>query len=311
MAIDLNRFGDCEEDFLGSGTDICDIQSFGDPRGIGLAKKTWRLNLTSGTFDAAAYRGFLQNLDIFPFTPIHDFQQGTPENTKNTSSVEIMRVTREGKPFFTFNFTKGSTSHKSLYQKRGQDRWDLLIFFDTGVLLAETSDGTEIKGFDAGMLSVETFKFVQGGDPEMSMALIQLVDTEEFNARHTFIPYTQIGLNLFRTDGVIDATLTTQPVSAGTTVEIDVRVSGNQDVVVRGLTDNNNWILGGTQATATTISSVAFNATTERYEITVNPALVGTDTVQPRLADVSNSYNVAITADNSLYKGTSALVTVS
>ena len=62
------------------------------------------------------------------------------------------------------------------------------------------------------------------------------------------------------------------------------------------------------QTSATTISGVTYNASTEKYTFTVSPALVEDDTVKPTLSD--GTYNVIEDATGNLYKGTSATVTV-
>lgn len=309
MAIDLNKYGNCATDYTGSGIGSCDITQFGDAKGIVLFEKGWSKTIASGTFDLTEYTNDVKSLDAFPYVGIYDFTQDTPENEKNTSALGVLTEIRAGKPQFSFMYTKGSCFHKSLFNKRGNGLWDFGILFETGILLATNSTKTELKGFDGGMLSVETFKLQQGTDPQMSTAIIQLLDAVEFNAYHTFFRYSDIG-DIDSVNGAIETTITTSSIEDGdTTFTVTVTSACNSDNSILGLDDPDLWVLGGTQASATTISDVIYNATTGEYTFTVDVALAEDDTVKPTLND--GTYNVVEDATGNLYKGTSALVTVS
>lgn len=309
MAIDLNKYGNCATDFTGTGLTNCDITEFGDAKGIVLFEKGWSKTVASGTFNLTEYTNDVKSLDAFPFVGIYDFTQDTPENEKNTSSLGVITEIRAGKPQFSFSYTKGSCFHKSLYNKRGNGLWDFGILFETGILLATNSDASEIKGFDGGMLSVETFKFQQGTDPQMSTAMIQLLDAVEFNARHTFFRYTDVG-DLDDVQGAIETAITiTDDIEDGdTTFTASITSNCNTDNTLLGLDDEAYYVLLGTQASATTISSVTYSATTGLYTFTVSPALAEADTVQLKLSD--GTYDVIADATGDLYKGTSNTVTV-
>jgi hypothetical protein len=206
-------------------------------------------------------------------------------------------------------FTGGGCLHKSLWDKRGQDRWDVGILFETGVLLATNSAQTKVSGFDAGMFAVSTLSIQQGTDPQMSTAELQLKDSNEFNALHTFFKYDEIGANLADVGGVVETKITYDPnPSAATTVDVKVVSACNTGDVILGLDDAANWNLGGVQATSTTISGVTFDADTGVYTITVSPILVDDDTVAPKL--VSGADDVAEDALGNLFKGQAALFTI-
>jgi len=309
MAIDLNAYGNCTTDLKGTGVGSCDITEFGDAKGLVDFKKGWSTAITKGTvdFDLASYKTLVKSLTAFPLVDIYDFSQDTPENEKNTSSTGVLTEIRSGKPQFSFMFAKGSCFHKALYDKRGNGRWDFGILFETGILLATSSDGTALKAFDGGMFSVETFKLVQGTDPQMSTAIIQLLDADEFNARHIFLPFSKTG-DLDEVKGAIETSITTGAISAGSTFSVSVVSACNTDSSILDLDDEDKWVLGGTQASATAISSVVYNASTGEYDFTVDTALIATDTVQPKLSD--GTYDVVEDALGYMYKGTSNLVEV-
>ncbi|NRA92155.1 MAG: hypothetical protein HRU26_05625 [Psychroserpens sp.] len=310
MAVDLNAYGNCTTDFTGSGVGTCDITEFGDAKGITLFKKGTSYAITNGNaaFGLTEYTNEVKGLNAFPYVGIYDFAQDTPENEKNTSSTGVLTEIRSGKPQFSFMFTKGGCFHKSLYNKRGNALWDFGILFETGILLATNAAGDALKGFDGGMLSVETFKLLQGTDPQMSTAITQLLDAEEFNARHVFIPFSKVG-DLDAVVGAIETQITVDAISAGTSFSASIVSACNTDNVILDLTDDTKYVLLGTQASATTISAVTYNASTNKYDFTVSPALVASDTVQIKLGD--GTYDVIEDTTGNLYKGTSNSVTVS
>lgn len=309
MAIDLNNFGNCASDLIGSGTRSCDLKTFGDPIGTTLFKKGFSWDVATDTITEATWKAAIKDFDLIPYTNLYNFEQNTPENENATSNTGILIEIRAGKPQFSFMFTGGGCLHKSLWNKRGQDRWDVGILFETGILLATNQAKTKLSGFDAGMFAVSTLSIQQGTDPQMSTAELQLKDANEFNALHTFLTWEQLGVNLADIGGVVETQITYSPnPSAATTVAVKVVSACNTGDVILGLDAAANWNLGGTQASATTISGVAFNAETGVYTLTVTPTLVDDDTVAPKL--VSGADDVAEDALGNLFKGQAALFTI-
>lgn len=310
MAIQLNSFGNCTTDLRGTGTRSCDIQTFGDVLGIALLQKGVSFNVLTDTLNDALWLARLKAFQLFPFLGVYNFEQTTPDNEINTSSTGVLAKVRNGKPQFTFSFDKGGCFHKALYDKSGKSRWDVAMLFDKGLLMASNQASTAIKGFNMGLFDVETFKLVQGTDPQMSMAKIQLLDAEEFNQRFEFFTWEQLGFNALEVNGVVDTTVKVDtPVTDGdTTVVVSVANACNVDDVILGLDSETNWALGGVQAVDRTVSSVTFDADTLKYTLTLSGALAEADTIQPRL--VSGATSVAEDSDDNLFKGQSVLITV-
>lgn len=303
MAVAIDKYGNCTTDFTGTAIGTCDVLDFGDMKGIGLVKKGWSIPITDGevALDAAAYTALVKDFTFLPFVGIYDFTQDTPENETNTSSTGVLSEIRAGKPQFSFMFTKGSCFHKSLYQKRGNSLWDYFLIFEQGVLFATNADKTRVKAFDGGFLSVNTLNFTQGTDPQMSSAQVQLLNAPEFNLRNLWLPFTKVG-DLGAITGIIETTVTVDPVAPGTAVSASIVSTCNKDSVILDLDEVANFTLGGVQASATTISAVSYNATTSKYDFTVTPALVGADTVIINLLGEDSLGNI--------YKGVSNTVTV-
>jgi len=312
MAVDLNAFGNCTSDNTGSAQGQCDIVKFGDLIGFTPYKKGTSYDITDGNaaFGESEYKNSVKALNAFPYvSDLYDFTQDTPENEKNTSSTGVLTEIRAGKPQFSFMYRGGSCQSKSLFNKRGDSIWDYALVFEQGILMCTNAAGDKLKPFDGGMLSVETMKLVQGTDPQMTTAIIQLLDAIEFNERHVFLPFSKVG-DIDEIKGVIETSITVDAIAdAATEFSFSVVSNCNKDSVILDLEDETNYVLLGTQASATTISAVAYNASTGKYTATVSPALASGDTVQIKLSD--GTYDVIEDTVGNLYKGISNTVTVS
>lgn len=307
--ITLNLQGSCITRARGTGLGDC-VKQYGDLLGIDIYRKGWSLDTTTDTLpNEAGYKALIQSEQVYPLNDLYSFEQNTPDNEFATGSTGKMSEIRAGKPQYSITWDLGACFHKGLYDKRGQNRWDIAFKFETGVLFASNVDGSKLKAFDNGMFSVATFKVLQGTDPEMSTVTFQLPTAIEFNERQVFYTWDALGYDMNNVNGVINAHLEyqTTPV-AGTTVSVKVLDDCNRSVSVLGLDDPSNWALGGTQISATTISGVAYNATTEAYDLTLDTPLVSTDTVQPKLVDGAD--DVAENSSGDLYKGQAPLATI-
>lgn len=307
MSFTLGAYGNCATDFKGTGLGACDITKFGDATGIVLFRKGWSQDIVDGVinYDLTAYTNNVKELRAFPLLDIYDFAQDTPESEKNTSSTGVMSEVRAGKPQFTFKYDKGGCFHKALYDKAGDGLWDIGIIFETGILLAVNADGTQLKGFNTGMFSVATFKLLQGTDRQSSDAMVQFLDTVEFNARHEFIPFDQVG-DLTSVNGLIEASVTVQPVTPGTEINVRIVSGCNKDNVILDLDDVANFELFGSYSGS--VTSVVYNASTGMYDLTLSSTITPFATIGVRLGD--GTYNAVEDSLGNAYKGASKLVTV-
>jgi len=306
MSILLNDFGDCVADQRGTGLGDC-IKQFGDVIGIDLWVKGTTLNVSSDTLDEAKYKELIQNLTVLPFNNIYNFEQNTPENERSTGNTGQLSDIRQGKPQFGFGFDGGYCVQKNLYDKAGKNRWDIGIKLEKGYFLATDVSANVIKGFDNNLLSVDTFKFQQGSDPEMSMVTLQFSNALEFNSRGVFLSWESLGFDGNSIDGVVNAEVSfnTTPV-AGTALEVKVTDECNQKVSILGL-EATDFTLGGTQASPTAISAVSYNSA-GYYEITLDTALVSNDTVRVSVAE--SGLPSALAPSGDYYKGQSPLATI-
>lgn len=308
--IPINRNGNCGTAIAGTGSRVCDITTFGDVVGFNLHPKTFKMTVATDSITSTTWKNRIKAFDVRNFLDIYDFTQDTPENEVATSSRGIMSTIRDGKPQFSFTFTKGGCFHKALYAHKGDGKWDVSLMFETGILMASNEEGTELSGFDLGRFDVSTLRLMQGTDPQSSTAVMQLTDPTQFNTKWVFLTWAELGVNLSKIDGIVDTTITyVDEPTTSTTFSVQVASSCNLDDVILGLDEIASWRLGGTQATPRTITAVAYDADAQAYEFTLSGALADGDTVQPTLIG-TGGYDVATDDAGGLYKGQAALFTV-
>jgi len=301
--IKINAFGQCSEDILGTGIGECPITDLGDLQGLGLLKKGTTLSIATDSFDETAFRALITDGKLHQVINSYAFEDTTPESERSTSSVGLMESVRAGKPMYNFTFKKGLGFHKAVYSLKGQNRWDAMFYFTKGILMAYNTSKTALKGFNAGMLDVDSYKFKVGAETEFSKATLQLVSAEEFNTRWVFFPYEEIGFNALEIDGVIQAEVAfdSVPVNLDTSIDVTLVDGYNSSISYAPLFDAvGDWsvLVDGASVTISAVSITGNVAT-----LTI-PTLATADVVEVSLN--------GIVADTELkyYKSNTATATV-
>lgn len=277
MAIDINAFGVCANSYAGTGLGDCPIEEFGDFLGLGALNKGATLDVATDTMDEATFRSLITGGTMHQLIGSEVFEQNTPDNEVYTSSNGLKRDLRAGKPEFTITYMKGLCFHKAIYELQGNAKYDFIFYFDKGMLLAQNVDGSKLKGFDGGMFSVGTYKFLQGTDPEQGKAMLQLRSTEEFNTRWVYFPYDQLGFDASQIDGVVDVVASVVSTDSGaTTVTMSVKDGCNSSVEYASLFDAvGDWKIS-VNGVDETISAVVI---TGGYAVLTVPTIGSTDNI--------------------------------
>ncbi len=312
MPIILNGQGNCDDGSVrGTGVPTC-TKEFGEPVGFDLIPKGWRLNTSTDNLPTeSVYKDLIQSGTFYNFNNSDDFDDLTPENGKQTSNRGVKKSNLKGLPELSFDWWQNYCFHKNLYDKGGFKRFDVVLKYTKGIQFATDISGSNLKGFNGGDIDPATYKNQKGSDSFISKVMIQFLDADEYNLRGSFYTWEELGFNANDVAGVLNTSLSydSAPV-AGTTISVKVVHECNGSVFVQGLTDPNNWNLGGTQATATAIAAVVYNAATNAYEFTLDNVLVIGDTVRPSLADASKGFTAAINASGDFFTGVAPLATI-
>jgi len=305
--IDLNGFGVCADDNLGTGTGECPILDLGDLEGLGLVKKGTKTAVVGGQIDFSevAFRTLITEGKLNQLRTSYAFEDTTPENEKSTSSTGLMQSVRAGKPMYNFTFKKGLGFAKALQSLKGSDRWDAYMYFSKGMLLAMNTSSANtasfVKGFNGGMFDVDSYKFKVGAETEFSKATLQLKDADEFNSKWVFLTWEELGFNALEIDGAIQTEVTIDAAVLGvsSTVTVSLRDSFNRSISYAALFDDETKWSVTTNGVANVVTAIALVG--EQLELTLTDALVATDVVKVSLNGIVEDIDVKYYKSN-VYK---------
>lgn len=300
--INIYSYGKCDTTALGTGVRDCKMDEFGDLIGVALTKRAFKLDLATDTLNLTKWKTELKKMNVFPLLSASEFTDNTAENETTTSAQGIIETIRQGKPYFTLQYRRGSCLHKTLYEKRGYMRWGTILVFEKGILMRVNQSETELLPFTTGDFSVETLRLTSGTDRQRSESKFQLIYPDEFNFYHVFMTWESLGFNANDIEGVVSTRITVVG-STATSVTVKVTSACNTDDVIYGLDDKDLWALSG----ANTISTVVFNTQTETYTITAS-ANITSGEVMVYLSD--GTYNVVEDLDGNLFNGSAVLTIV-
>jgi hypothetical protein len=313
MAGILNAYGDCATLVGGTGYGSCDPKTMGDLLALSVFDKSVSFPITNGvaTISESVIDGLIQDRKLHNLIDRKNFTQEVKESEIFTDGTGLESLVRAGKTKLMMEFANGLTNSQAIYSLRGDNRWNVALCFDKGVLFSRNIAGTKLLPIDTGLFDVSNVTFLQGTDLEKVKVSMQLKRVDDIMKYGTFITYEELGFNLASKMGVIDAvvTVTTPPTNLGTTMSVRAVFKGNQNTPISSLDLITYWATGGTQTTPKAApTTVVLNATTGDYDMTFATAFATADTYQPRLRD--SSKNVAKTAVGDFFAGQSELGTI-
>lgn len=292
----------CEKSLLGTGLPEC-IADLGYPKGFIYTKPTWSQTITGTTFDKDWLIQEIQAGNFYPFIDSFSTEQNTPDPTTEESANGEKTVVRNGLPEFTFSFIKSWQFQKIAYGYNGFGRFGVIFVFDNDVLLlAKTNDG-RVTGFKAGMTNTNTYMFNTGSEQGKTPMTFQLLDNKQFNTEGEILnPEFNVTGEI---NGVIDCVLQNGVAPIGSVVSIEIVARANPLFKILGLGQSNFRIL--VDDVIVPFNDVTYNTATGLYDITLDNALTGSESVVIRLEDTP--YDVARLGDQ-LYKGISEPIAV-
>ena len=284
--IQLNKFGLCASQYLGTGRGQCPITDFGDLKGIGLLRKGTKLTVATDTLNETTFRALITDGKLHQLVGSFGFEDTTPENATEESTDGVMQVVRDGKPMYNMTFKKGYAYNQAVHSLKGFANWDILFYFTEGIFLATNFGNTEIKGFNAGMVDADSYKLKSGNVTEFAKIKFQLLDSKEYNERGSFFTYDELGFDALEIEGVINTNvvLSNLPVALDTELNVLVKDANNTSIDYTAEFDAvGDWkvLVNGSEvviATVTIASGIA---------VLGIPALASSDVVEVSLNGVA------------------------
>lgn len=244
MAITINSFGDCGTNAKGSGITSCNKIDKGLLRGFGLVRRGWKKNILTDSLTETEYREAVKNMDIIPYTGLFNYEQPNEENVTETApTTGAISVIRAGLPSFNFIFNNGDCQHKSLYDKQGNNNYDLILIFEKGIQLVKKGDN--LQGYKTNAVQVSSY-VEKGAESAKSTVMIQLASAEEYNVNSVFLSNADdLGFDPNDVNGVIETNLIIGTNTA-TTIPVTVKGACNSSYNILGLDDADGWTVTNT-----------------------------------------------------------------
>lgn len=216
----LQNLGNCIGAVSGTALGDCSNLEIGDIKGVGLLnKKTTIATLNKTNFETLITDGKLHQL-----LGVEDLEVANNENETFTSSQGFNKTIRTAKPTETLTFRKGKCFDKFLATFKSNNKFDIIKYYDNGLLIATDIKGEVMKGFSLGMVDKMLYSHLQGGDPENSKLIYQLINNNELEVNWVYIPYSNLDFNPLEYEGVIETNLEVVSNTGGTMV---LKVSNN------------------------------------------------------------------------------------
>lgn len=292
------------------GTEVltCNLIDFGNARGGSLWEKGTKTLIAS--FSETEFDKLILSRKIHQFGNLFGFKQTNAKNEVATSDTKKEVTTQKGLSKIEFENINNPCLHKALYMMAGQDKYDLVLYFDEGVLIWTDSKKLNFKGVSGGRFDVANLDLAMGTNPMKSMAEIQLDNPNEYNTRFVFKTWADLGFDALEKRGVIDTNLTIigTPTATATTITIEVNTScGNSPIV--GLDDVTLVKFGVKGTTSATVTAVSAVLGSNKYVLTLSSGGIGANkTAQFYLTDGTGMYNVATDIDGRNFAGNSAVL---
>lgn len=282
----LRNLGDCVGQFTGSGRGKCDLKSIGLILGVILVQSGTDL---TGIEKKSVLDKLIKDGVAFPYNPVFDFEQTTPDNPVITSGNGRKSRSYSSLPEFTFTFDEGFCQAKSLRNKLNGD-WDLVVIADSGLVLTTNKLGTITKGFRVPYVDAGTYKFMNSGgtEAESSTFMVQFGDANEFNERMEILLFNNTDYDAGEIKGAEQVAILGE-IKAGTELVIDVVNACNNSSKVIGIEEKENFTVNGVEPTAV----VANVSKPGQYTLTLATALIAAEnaSIVIRAEDIaSNMY---------------------
>lgn len=302
------NFKNCIEGTRGTGLPEC-LATLGYPMGFIRTNKNWNIEIETGMIDKDFIVDQIQAGNFVPFLGAKVVTQNTPETTfKEYDNGEKIAI-RNGKPEFSFEYSKTVHFNKIAYSHNGYKNGKVILTFSNGaIFLPESSDGLSLQGFDLAMQNTGTFKFKEGSEPGKTIITIQLGAEDQFNAKGVILSKEELGFDINNDIfGIIDTNIKLSPIAAGSSLVADIKASMNSAFNIKGLVaDNFRVVINGSPEVA---ASATYNDIAGNYTIGTTSAMINADEVFVQAYDSVNDYDVAI-SEGLLFKGKSNTVVV-
>lgn len=300
---------DCSVTRKNLGLPDCILQE-GRLTGKILVPKGWALDLTLD-FNKEYVNDQIQLGNFIPILGAVEATNGTPEATTEEYQGGVMSVVRNGLPMFTFKYLKGGWKFANALQTYNSfQAYDVLLVFSSGAIAGATN-GSQLTGFDLGMINSNTYMFTDGSVSSSVSTAIQIINEAQFNRDVALLDASVLDFNVNSDiNPITDIVINGRADASENKVYFKATFDMNQSVPLQGLVINNLRCTVNGVADVITALSLSYDTVEKEYSFTPTATLTISDVVVVQLYDAVNVIDVTKIGTR-YYKGaTSAIVTV-
>lgn len=251
----------------------------------------------------AYMRELQQDGTLIMLQGVVSFEDATADDNIITRAGSGIKVVAGKNPYeHTITFDNGVNFHKALTSLSGYGNYDLILFdVDNSMWFTVTKSGSP-KGFTLGMFENGKYMGANGTDASSQTITLQLIDRAEIDERMSWIESNELDFSYGELTGVNDVLITIYPLAAGATTTVEVGAFLlDKTHPVEGLLAA-EWLVtkNGTEV----VPTVAYNANTKHYALTIAGTSVAADIITVSLD------GIILTLADVLYKSNTATVIV-
>jgi len=300
-----NKNVDCGEVGADTGFLGCQIE-FGTPlHAIGFKKGSIIPKET--IFDKVFLDTMVQIGTATPMIDADSFEETSSEDSMNTNSRGVDRLSVLGLPKYNFTYQQGHEFYRELAKITSFKKLDFIFGDDQGNWKLAVNSSGDFTGFSAGQVLAKMTKTkVQGGDPESKTVVIQMLDREQWDKNYAILERSLLDFSPQEIGGANGVEITLAPVAAAaTSISFSAVLKSDRATPVGG------WDETNVSLTADGVE-VAISALTEgndgEYVGTIAAQTAGKKLLLTTYDSTTNT--VRILAEGVVYSGYSNIVTV-
>jgi len=244
------------------------------------------------------------------FSPIigaDDFAESSSDDSFNTNTKGVNRLSVEGLPNYEFIYQQGNEFYRQLSKLKSFKESDWMIGDENGNWkLAANSNGDYV-GLTAGQVLPKMTKMkVQGGDPESKTLVIQFLDRKQFDENYAIIERNNLDFDPEDLEVVnpVNVSITTVPSNTDTTLNVSALLAADNNTGVTGLLAA-DWQV---KVNGSVVSNTLVESGSGAYVLTIS-ALATADVVTVELISTTADTSIVLSGDV-LYRSNSTTATV-
>lgn len=288
-----------------TGTLGCQIE-FGTPlHAIGM-KKGFTIPAAT-VFDKVYVDTQIQLGNFIPLIEADSFEELSSEDTMNTNSRGVDRLSVLGLPKYQLTFQQGHEFYKEISKLTSFKNLDFMFGDDNGNWRLAVDANGDFTGFSCGqVLAMMTKTKVQGGDPESKSISMQMLDRLQWDRDYAILERASLDFNPSDIDGINGVQIAVNPLTpSGTSLTFTMALAADRVTPVSG------WVLANFLITSdgvTVVPSAVVEGVDGSYTATIAAQTAGKKVVVSSYDSLLSVYPVIV--EGVKYRGVSNVVTV-